>query len=490
VRRWALAIGGAVGVALVAPVAWAQSSVLEEILGILQKGGQITEEKKQELIERAASEARQAEADREKAIADATAVLMAGVENYKPFLRTTDGSFKLELGGRLQVNWVTPEDDASTVTGTDLVNRFFVRRARLEADGLLFDWIAFRVQGDFTEGNVVLKDAYLDFRAWPFLGLRTGQFKVPFSREELISSTLIDFVERSILNELAPARDFGVMAHGSLFRRVVSYNFGVFNGSGEDTADNNDGKDLAGRVTLAPFRNTGLAFLKNLDLGGNFTWGPAGTLASAQGRTTGRTPTRFAYFAAQPARGDRTRFGGDLAWSWGPVGLLFEYLRQQNERDGLGPAADPDLDDVVAEGWQIYATWLITGETKVIGTQVVPRRNFAPLAGRWGPGAWQLGVRFAHLDFSSDDPVDFFDGNINDAIPGGGSTAENGVDALTVGVNWYLNPRVRVMLNWTQYWFDNDLGTPFSCRLATCSETTVQRGDDAYEVETSVQVWF
>jgi phosphate-selective porin len=64
------------------------------------------------------------------------------------------------------------------------------------------------------------------------------------------------------------------------------------------------------------------------------------------------------------------------------------------------------------------------------------------------------------------------------------------VDALTIGLNWYLNPRVRLLLNWTRYWFDHDLGTPFSCRRAQCAQTQLEDGDEAFEIETSVQVWF
>jgi hypothetical protein len=42
-------------------------------------------------------------------------------------------------------------------------------------------------------------------------------------------------------------------------------------------------------------------------------------------------------------------------------------------------------------------------------------------------------VRYATLDFSPDDPLDFFDGNVANGITGGGPTAEYGVDALTTG---------------------------------------------------------
>jgi phosphate-selective porin OprO/OprP len=333
-----------------------------------------------------------------------------------------------------------------------------------------------------------LKDAYADFRVRPYINVRVGQFKQPFSREEMMSDNLTDFVERSVINELSPSRDIGVMAFGTLFERIVGYQVSVSNGTGEDAADNNDAKDVAGRLVVAPFRTTKLAWVKNLELGANATFGEEAGLASAQGRTTGRTSPRFTYFVAQPARGERTRWGADLGWSWGPVGVIFEYAQQSNERDELGPGG-ADLDDVVAEGWYLAATWLLTGEDKVLGGVVVPRRNFSPWTGTWGPGAWQVGVRYAELAFSSDDPVDFFDGNLA-AITGGGPTAENGVQALTVGLNWYLNPRVRAMFNWTQYWYDNDLGTPFSCELSTCTAAGLTSGDGAWEIETSIQLWF
>jgi phosphate-selective porin OprO and OprP len=364
-----------------------------------------------------------------------------------------------------------------------------VRRARLELTGRAFRWIDFKIEADLTEG-VSLKDAYLDLRFLPELRLRGGQFKVPFSREELTSSRFIDFVERSIINELSPAYDAGVMLHGELFGGVVAYNLGAFNGSGEDTADTNDGKDVTGRVVLAPFVTTDNRWLKGLYLAGNATWGDQDITTSAQGRTSARTGTRSTYFAAHPTRGERTRFGGDLVWLLGPVGLKAEYAEQRNERIGLG-AGGADLDDVAARGWYVSGTWIVTGEDKPLNGPVVPKRPFSPVAGRMGPGAWEVAVRYAQLTFESDDPLDFFDGNITNGITGGGITAENQVDALTAGVNWYLNARVRTMLNWTRYWYDNRFGTPTSCAAPSCSAGTLQRGDETSdEVLARLQIWF
>ena len=104
--------------------------------------------------------------------------------------------------------------------------------------------------------------------------------------------------------------------------------------------------------------------------------------------------------------------------------------------------------------------YLLTGEEKRLSDTGSPSHLFAPIAGKWGPGAWELGFRYAELDFRSDDPVNFFDGNLA-RIPGGGKTAENGAEALTLGVSWYPNQHTRVMFNSTTYWYDNALGTPY-----------------------------
>lgn len=143
---------------------------------------------------------------------------------------------------------------------------------------------------------------------------------------------------------------------------------------------------------------------------------------------------------------------------------------QTNGRKGLG-AGGKDLDDVVACGWYVSGTYVLTGEDKLRSGDVVPRDPFNPLADRIGLGAWEVGFRYAELTFDSDDPVNFFDGNLS-LMPSGGTTAENGAKALTLGVNWYFNERTHLMFNWTNYWYDNAFGTPFSCPALTCTART------------------
>jgi phosphate-selective porin OprO/OprP len=455
-------------------------SVLEELLSIMRRRGDITEEQQKQLLEKAKKE----EASR----------IQAGIERGKPYLRSADGNFRVELSGNVQADYVAVEPNMRALTGGTINDRFFIRRAEFEVAALFYQWAALKLAGDFADTpTVVLKDAYLSFA---LLGrevaFRIGQFAVPFTREEPVTSAkFLDFIERSLVNELAPAKDFGAMLYGDLFDQMVSYNLGVFNGAGEDTADANREKVLAGRLTVVPFKQTNNVFLKGLEVAGNFTWGDEDAPStSATGRTMGRTGTRFTAFTAHGTLGQRTRWGGDLTWLVGPASLKFEYARRADERkkQGVGGA---DLSDIVATAWFVSGTFVLTGEQKLSSGNVVPMRPFSPIAGQMGPGAWELGLRYAQLTFDSNSPLDFFDGSVANGISVGGTTAENEISALTAGVNWYLNSNTRAMLNWTQYWYDNPLGTPFSCRLATCTATQLVPGSkESWELLSRVQVWF
>jgi hypothetical protein len=148
----------------------------------------------------------------------------------------------------------------------------------------------------------------------------------------------------------------------------------------------------------------------------------------AEPPTEPRTASQF--FAQQPTNGNRYRWGVDLAWLIGPASVKFEYDQQIDQRKKLGPGGT-DLDDVTGTGWYVTGTFLLTGENSVLNGPVIPRRPFSPLAGKLGPGAWELVMRYQQLKFTSDDPVDFFDGNINNGIPGGARNGENGAEAVT-----------------------------------------------------------
>ncbi len=135
---------------------------------------------------------------------------------------------------------------------------FRIRRARFGFKGELLKNFNFKLQLDGTRSPILL-DAAVEISSIPFTMLSFGQFKVPFSLENLTSSSALDLVNRSqTVEELCPAqdigstgRDIGVTASGKF--SILEYTLGVFNGSGINRVDTNDQKDIVGRLILRPF---------------------------------------------------------------------------------------------------------------------------------------------------------------------------------------------------------------------------------------------
>jgi phosphate-selective porin OprO/OprP len=467
-----------------------EKPAIEQILDILLQRGTITPEEYRSLQEKVKQE--QAAGAKEPA-----AAVLAGIEKGRPFLRSADDNFRLELAGRLQVDFDAAEDGTRTLTGPSLDSQFLIRRARVDVDAIFYKWIRAKIQSELTEGNnsgtnVSLKDAYIDLTFMPELRFRAGQFHVPFSLEEFgTSDNFTDFIERSMLNTFVPARDRGVKIYGDLLGGIISYHLGGYNGTGEDTSDNNGDKDLAFRLEYSPFRTSNSFWLKGLQFAGNVTYGDEGNLPTAPGQTIARTPNRFTFFASQNAQGNRTRYGGDFAWWVGPASLKFEYDVQTNQRKGLGPGGT-DLDNVTATGWYVSGTYVLTGEDKQRSGNVIPHRPFVPFSDESGLGAVEVGIRWSELSFDSKSPVNLFSSSLSSAnIPRGGTTATNGAQSLTLGAKWYFNEWARAMLDWDYYWYDNAFGTPFSCSLGSCSAAQLHRArQESWEILSRLQIWF
>ena len=411
-------------------------------------------EQEVEGLKRAQQESQQLSREVEQLKATAKPKFAAGFEKWQPYIRSTDGNFRLSPVGRIQVDFRAYEE------GSALTNSFLVRRGRIGLSGTFYKYFDLFVEADFGQGAAVLTDGYLDIHYWPELRLRAGQFKVPFSYEELFSDNNLDFVERSVADNLVPSRDVGAMIHGSVFGGMISYAGGIFNGTGQNTADTNNSKDLAARLVLAPFKQSDITWLRNLHVGGDVAWGEQTVTSGPTPQSLrGRTDGTFVFFNRIPTRGDRLRYSGEVAYYTGPFTIYGEYIQSEEERKGLGTGGR-DLPDLFGRGWYVTTTYMLTGETKVPGQTVVPNRWATPVGPERGWGAWELAARFAQLDFRARD------------ITG------NCVDALTLGVNWYLTPNVKWLVNFVQNWVSDEKRSPIS-------------GQDAsWEFLTRLQLWF
>ncbi len=379
---------------------------------------------------------RQAEQERNKEGSESQ--LIAGWDNGF-FLGSADGKNTLKIRGDFQADGRFFPD--SHVSQAD---QFLMRRVRPIFEGTLLGWLDFRVMPDFGGGNVRLYDAYANAR---FLGeggqalqLRVGEDKVPFGLELLQSPTSLLFVERALTNNLVPNRDIGAMVHGAgLFGGRLDYQLGVYNGAEDNsvsTGDLNHGKDVAVRLFTYPFRGTELGPLEGLGIGVAGTWGSQDNNNVLPTYKTAGQNTFFSYLGTTHPDGSRYRLSPQLYWSWGPAGLLAEYVRE-NQRVANGAASA----SLTNQAWQVAVSYVLTGEAASF-KGVTPKRPFEP--GTWGPGAWELVARVDQLH------VD------NDAFPVYANPATSAREALewSVGVNWYWNKWVKFVVDYAQTTFD------------------------------------
>jgi phosphate-selective porin OprO and OprP len=424
------------------------ASVNEQILEILLNSKMVTPEKYQELKKQA--EAEDAELQRlralEKKVKEEKAPAgNAKVDFKKGFtMESEDGENKLRLSGRLHADyrWFLNDNPAN--------DTFLIRRARLAALGTFYKHYDFSVEYEMGQGSSQLNDAFLNINYWPEAQLMFGQYKVPFSLEELHSDNWIDFIERSLANNFAPSRDIGIMLHGNVSKDLLYYQLGVFNGRKLNSSDVDDQKDVAGRVTIAPFSKMDNKILKGLHIGGAFTSGSEHTTNPStdwwryQYKTAGGTT--FLQFNDTVAQdGSRNRLGGELAWLMGPVSLKSEYMSlQMNDLTyNKQKASFENTAGYVSLGW------FLTGEEEPwrngLPQQITPKKPFK--LGKPGYcGAFQLVGRYEWIDMDPDilklgfaDPKKYTDK----------------ASGYTFGLTWYPNDLLRFMVNYYYTKFDD-----------------------------------
>jgi hypothetical protein len=150
-------------------------------------------------------------------------------------LSSDDGGATMTISGRVQARY-TYESVEGIDAGADDKSSLKIARARLKLTGQLFEErVTYYFQTDFGKGQASLKDFFTDYvvdKKW--LRIRAGQWKRPFSRQQLTSSGTQELVDRAITDSAFLAgRDIGVSIHNHYIDSPeIEYALGVFNGNG------------------------------------------------------------------------------------------------------------------------------------------------------------------------------------------------------------------------------------------------------------------
>jgi len=218
-----------------------------------------------------------------------------------------DGAKFVEIGGRIQLQYHLFEPDAG-----DSEDQVRFRRLRLEVEaGFTEDWEG-KVQIDFGQSDLAVKDAYFRYTGSEELQVTVGNQKPPFSRSSNTSSKELQIVERPFVGDHnfgAPDRMVGARVDGKAAggRLAWAGSFGSesidpdaakldFDTPANADPDFNQGWLTAGRLDWHPFGRMAYTtgdFVDDdpkLTLGAAaFTWSNDGdndTFTDAAGRST------------------------------------------------------------------------------------------------------------------------------------------------------------------------------------------------------------
>jgi phosphate-selective porin OprO/OprP len=365
--------------------------------------------------------------------------------------------FSIRPIGRVHADYVNfaGQNGPSTSAFGDLNDYFEFRRLYLGVEGSGYGLWEYRLELNFEPEQVIrdrhgnrlaetdlvqLRDVYIQHNDMPLIGsLRLGCTKVPYSLEELTSSRFITFMERAApVETFAPKRKIGLLASNATPTEIFGWSTGAFfeNVSlvTKEQVEDKQGIDWVIRSWWIPvYTSEGRGLLH---LGGSYVFTSDGD-GAVRFRTrpeaheapyfldTGSLPVDSVHRGAVEA--------AVVLGSWSLQGELFAVRTQS-------VGGHPDY---AFHGAYAYVSYFLTGEHRPYsrrrGTfeRVIPHTNFwwvrTPDGPSLGWGAWEAAFRWSWTDLE--------DAGL--AAPLAGQ-----MHNLTLGVNWYWNPQMRMMFEW------------------------------------------
>jgi len=340
-------------------------------------------------------------------------------------MQSEDGQFKVKFGGRIMNDWAwfnqSVEHDTTFGNFQDGTE---MRRTRLYLSGTLYKNTVFKFQYDWAGSKVSTKDMYVGIKDVPILGtVSIGNQHEPLGLETLTSSKYITFMERSVVSDMTPERNSGIKFKKSLAGGRATCSAGIFRDTGSNGKSVGDG-NYAGtaRLTGVPWRDDDHG-LVHLGVAASYRNpnGPVEFGSKPEAHLAG-TSVKTGELAADAVQ----LIAGELAIVMGSASIQAEGIMSKLDN---APTDDPTFRAAYGS-----LSYFVTGEKRDYKSSSATFGRTTPLSnlGDGGNGAVELAGRVSYSDLNS--------GGIS-----GGSMTD-----ITAGINWYLNPNTRFMLNYVR----------------------------------------
>lgn len=300
------------------------------------------------------------------------------------------------------------------------------RRVKLRYErGFGEHWLVKFTANYTRSGGLELADNYLVYSGWKTALLTFGVFDPPFSLESMSTSSSLTFMERSLVVDALSERQSGGLA---FLKRTPNH---IFNGmlvflNPKDNDLRQSGQALIGHYVYSPIALEGSS---SVHIGGSFSYRQNTNGNSTQFRSLPEVATADNYFVDTGTIDGAEKVlrmgfeASDVAgrFSWQTEVLSTRVIRNAADR-------------LYFWGAYAYASWFLTNDSRNYdagtGSFGVVKPSTPVMHGGWG--AFEVAARASYVDLTSRDLIGGKESNIS------------------LGFNWYLNEKIRVMSNLTK----------------------------------------
>jgi phosphate-selective porin OprO/OprP len=410
------------------------------------------------------------------------ATVTPSLPNGKPAFATADGRFTANVHAIVMFDaakYFQKSNLPAQVTNRDLNEGTNFRRARFGIDGKLFkdfDYaLIYEFGGSGAEDTGHIQEAWVQYTGWKPWRIRVGAFEPNIGLAAAVSTSQMPFMERPAAAEVARnvaagdgrsaiqltgagtwgEGDSGIATRWFASAALTGNTVSTLNSTGGFATQPLDEQTaIIGRFAIAPFDSTN--WQAHFAINGQYATQPNDAGVAANPRYPIQLRDR------PELRVDGTRlvdtggidaktasvYGGEFALTSGPFFAESEYFQYKIDRRNI-TALTPGNPSF--HGWYVEGGWVLTGENRPYNAAEAridaPKLNynFNPAAGAWG--ALELVARYSDLD------LNYHDCGAGKAIPASPAACFDAVRGgeqkiSTLGLNWYLNPDIRVMINY------------------------------------------
>jgi len=357
---------------------------------------------------------------------------------------SSDNQFKYWFDNRVYFDGAFYLGD-NTYQGVEheIGNGVNIRRMRFAIKAILWGHWGGEIDFDFGNNAVDIKDAYIRYigKNWQ---IKAGNFREPMSMETMTTSRYITFLERPYATEQAPSRHLGI--DYKVFTNHFFFEGGIFSSNiandlirDQNKSNGTDaGWSVTARTAYAPIKKDKMVL--HFGVSGSYRvpkiqelGDPINSFRYGENAETEINRKKYIDTDWVPNCKTKTIVGLEAAYAVKNFRFQGEYLRTDITRDADKVPVGEDKYSL--DGFYVMGSWLINNADYYYNmadaefSQIDFRNN--------KKGAFEVALRYSFMDANT-----FKEGEDIPYMQGGSG------ESYTVGVSYYFNYNVKIMLNY------------------------------------------